>query len=578
MGPKVFLGCQGVLALLVVLGVQVVGSGAERSKSSAKKTAPVQETRTVDTREPLHPEHPEVQAAVEKAIRFLESERVQETRLGGRALVALALLKHGVRSDHLKIQAAVKAIQQAADRLPKVDKDDQGRPLPSPEPPERRQPIDIYSTGLSIILLCQLDPSEYGATIQKLLDYLYSVQKDQGAWGYQSGPNAETCDTSMTQYAILATWEATQVGFRVAESAMEDALLWLLKTQDPSGQYGYQGRVAATVRNLEKQSGCKPSMTAAGMGSLYIVADLLGLLERVDRPADLPPALKEVRERPTTKSREKIDPAVLRAALARGNHWMDSNLDPDWGPWTHYYYYAVERYYSFREEAEGNVQQSPRWYQQIARQLLRSQADNGSWKSQCGEVVDTAFGVLFLLRSTRKSIERAKSFGGGMMVAGRGLPRHTGAVEVREGKVVPKTLWTSADRLLAALEDPDSPEYFEAVEWFQWMGPQPTDIFGPTGRRRLRELAGMETPEARLAAVRAIGAAGRLDDLPVLIESLTDLDDGVVRAALEALHRVSRSVQSHPLSEPISPEEKKRLYSKWKTWYQALRPDVRWED
>jgi|YNPBryunderm2012_1023409.scaffolds.fasta_scaffold02557_1 hypothetical protein len=568
-----------IMGIGLWVGMGVWGlEAAERAKPSAKKTTPIREPTAAESREPLHPEHPEVQEAIQKAIRFLESERVEENRLGGKALVALALLKNGARPDHPKVQAAVKAIQHAADRLPKVDKDDQGRPLPSPEPPERRQPIDIYSTGLSIILLCQLDPSEQGATIQKLLDYLYSVQKDQGAWGYQTGNNAETCDTSMTQYAILATWEATQVGFRVPDVAIEDALLWLLKTQDPSGQYGYQGRVAATVKNLEKQSGCKPSMTAAGMGSLYIAADLLGLIERVDRPSDLPPALKEVRERPTTKQREKIDPTALRAALARGNQWMDTNLDPEWGPWTHYYYYAVERYYSFREEAEGKVEKSPRWYVQIARQLLRTQQPNGTWKSQCGEVVDTAFGVLFLLRSTRKSIERAKAFGGGMMIAGRGLPRHTGAVEVREGKVVPKTLWTSADRLLAALEDPDSPDYAEAVEWFQWMPLQPGDLLGPAGRRRLRELVGLETGEVRLAAVRAIAAAGRFEDVPSLIDSLTDPDDGVVAVALEALHRLSRRPEPFQVPEPLTPEVKKRLYSQWKAWYQTLRPDARWED
>mgnify|MGYP001132252229 CR=1 FL=1 len=558
-------------------GLEIL-EAAERATSSAKKTTPIRDPTVAESREPLHPEHPEVQAAVQKAIRFLESERVEENRLGGRALVALALLKHGVRPDHPKVQAAVKAIYHAANRLPMVEKDDQGRPLPSTEPPERRQPIDIYSTGICIILLCQLDTSEHGATIQKLLDYLYSVQKDEGAWGYATGNHAETCDTSMTQYAILATWEAAQVGFRVADSAIEDALLWLLKTQDPSGQYGYQGRVAATVRNLEKQSGCRPSMTAAGMGSLYIAADLLGLIERVDRPADLPPALKEVRERPTAIQREKIDPGALRAALARGNNWMDNNLDPDWGPWTHYYYYGVERYYSFREEAEGKVQKSPRWYVQIARQLLRTQDRNGTWQSRCGEVVDTAFGVLFLLRSTRKSIERAKAFGGGMMIAGRGLPRHTRSVEVREGKVLPKTLWTSADRLLAALEDPDSPEYAEAVEWFQWMEPQPGDLFGPAGRRRLRELVGMEMPEARLAAVRAIAAAGRLEDAAVLIDSLTDPDDAVVEAALEALHRLSRRPEPVQVPQPLTPEAKKRLYSQWKAWYQTFRPDVRWEE
>lgn len=565
------------IGVFAAAGLALAGLAAEKSKPTIKKPPELREGKSSSGREGLSPESPEVQAAIAKAIRFLESERAEESRLGGKALVGLALIKHGVRPDHPKIQAAIRAIQQAADRLPQVEKDDRGRPLPSPEPAERRQPIDIYSTGLSIIFLCQFDTSEHGGTIQRLLDYLYSVQKDQGAWGYATGAHADTCDTSMTQYGILATWEAAQAGFRVPLPAVEEAMVWLLKTQDPSGQYGYQGRVSDTFKPVA-QSGCKPSMAAAGMGSLYIAADLLGLVERVDRPADLPPALREVRERAAEKTKPKIDPSVLQAALARGNRWMDSNLQPEWPTWTHYYHYAVERYYSFREEAEGNVQKSPWWYQQIARYLLKTQAENGSWKSQCGEVVDTAFGVLFLLRSTRKSIERAKAFGGGMMVGGRGLPKHTAAVEVREGKVVPKTLWTSAEKLLAALEDPDSPEYAEAVEWLQWMPPQEQDLFGQSARQRLRELAGTDTPQARLAAVKALAAESRLEDAPVLIEALADPDPEVVRAALEALYRISRRMEPVQLSEPLTPEEKKRLFMKWKSWYQSLRPDVRWEE
>ncbi len=559
----------GLMGVLFAIGIGSSLEAGEGVKEVAQKST--------ETRKDLTPESPEVRSAVAKGIRFLESPQAEESRLGGKALVGLALIKNGARTDHPKIQSAIKAIQQAVDGLPRVEKDDQGRPLPSPEPPERRQPIDIYSTGLSIIFLCQLDTSRYGSEIQRLLDYLYSVQKEHGAWGYATGGNMNTCDTSMTQYAILSTWEATQVGFRVARPAIEEALVWLLKTQDPSGQYGYQGRPSDTFKPVA-QSEMKPSMTAAGMGSLYITADLLGLVERANRSSDLPPALKEVQDRPAEKARTKIDPAVLQAAFARGNRWMDANLQPEWGPWTHYYHYAVERYYSFREEAEGNVQKSSRWYQEIARYLLKTQAENGSWKSQCGDVVDTTFAVLFLLRSTRKSIERAKAFGAGMLVGGRGLPKQTTAVEVRDGKVVPKTLWTSAEKLLAALEDPDSSDYAEAVEWLQWIPPQDSDTFGVRERERLRELAGADTPEARLAAVQAISAAPNLEDVPVLIYALEDTDPEVVQAALEGLHRISRRIEPVRLSKPIDPEERKHLIAKWKAWYRSIRPDVPWEE
>jgi hypothetical protein len=107
---------------------------------------------------------------------------------------------------------------------------------------------------------------------------------------------------------------------------------------------------------------------------------------------------------------------------------------------------------------------------------------------------------------------------------------------------------------------------------------QPGDLLGPAGRRRLRELVGLETGEVRLAAVRAIAAAGRFEDVPSLIDSLTDPDDGVVAVALEALHRLSRRPEPFQVPEPLTPEVKKRLYSQWKAWYQTLRPDARWED
>lgn len=523
------------------------------------------------------PDSPEVRAAVAKAVRYLESERASESRLGGRALVGLALHKNGASADHPKIQAAVTAIQQAVARLPQVEKDDDGRPLPPAGAEEARQPIDIYSTGLCIIFLCNLDPSQYGSEIQRLLDYLYSVQKDQGAWGYASGGHAKTCDTSMTQYGVLSSWEATQVGFRAPRAGLDEVMVWLLKTQDPSGQYGYQGTLSDTFKPVA-QKDMKISMTAAGMGSLYIAADLLGLVERTKRNSDLPIALKEIQEEQAGKPKTKIDPALVQAAFARGNRWMGANLQIDWGPWTHYYLYALERYYSFREEAEGNIEKEPKWYNEGVRYLLKTQAADGHWKSQCGEVPDTAFGVLFLLRSTRKSIERAKAFGSGMLVGGKGLPKETGAVDVRDGKVVPKTTLGSAEKLLAALEDPNDPDYAQAVEALGALPPMESDTLAAKHRDRLRELAGGASAEARLAAVRALGAAGNLDNVPTLIYALGDPDPEVVRAADEGLRRISRRVDAPPLGDKPNAAQRDAAVGKWKAWYRLLRPDAELED
>jgi hypothetical protein len=527
------------------------------------------------------PDSPEVRKAVAKAIRFLESNRAEDGRLGAQALVALALHKNGSRPDHPKIVAAVQAIKQAVAGLKPLEKNDVGQPVvaaPAGELPP--QPIDIYSTGMSIILLCQLDPSQYGGEIQKLLDYLGSVQKTQGAWGYPTGDLAVSCDTSMTQYAVLSSWEATQVGFRVPAPTIEAVMVWLLKTQDPTGQYGYQGTLSDSFRPVPQKE-MRPSMTAAGMGSLYIAADLLGLVERVKRNGDLPPALKEVKPEGEPAGREgktPIDSSLVQAAMSRGNRWMGTHAVTELSQWTYYYLYALERYQSFREEAEGKVEKEPKWYNDGVQFLIKSQKDNGTWDQNCGVVPDTAFGALFLLRSTRKSIERARSFGTGMLVGGRGLPKETDLVEVHEGKVVPKLLLGSAERLLAALDDPDAPEYAKAIEALAALPPKESETLAAKHRAKLQELAGGQSPDARIAAVRALAATGSLDNVPTLIYALSDPEPDVMRQARDGLRRISRKLDGFGPSDNPAPGERDEAIAKWKAWYRAVRPDAEFED
>jgi len=180
------------------------------------------------------PESPEVRQAVDRAVKFLESDAADDGRLGA-------------------------AIQG---RLGNMD-------------PHGLE-IDIYSTGLSIIFLCELDPSKYRPEIECLLEYLRLRQKPHGGWGY---PDRETGDTSMTQYGVLSSWEATQAGFVVPRQMILAVTLWLLKTQDPSGGFGYQGVVSPTFRPV-RQKRVTLGLTAAGLGSAYICADLLGLSKR----------------------------------------------------------------------------------------------------------------------------------------------------------------------------------------------------------------------------------------------------------------------------------------------------------
>jgi hypothetical protein len=144
----------------------------------------------------LTTESPEVKAAVAKGIAFLEKNN--DVRFGASSLAALVLVKDGREANHPKIEQAVKDIRAAIAKPPLTS--------------------DVYSTGLSIIFLVELDPSKYRPEIEALLKYLLSIQQSWGGWGY---PNSGTGDTSMTQYGVLSMWEAGRAGFTTPADAWE---------------------------------------------------------------------------------------------------------------------------------------------------------------------------------------------------------------------------------------------------------------------------------------------------------------------------------------------------------------------
>ncbi len=510
---------------------------------------------------PLGPESPQVQRAIERGIEFIEAGADDERRVGGQALVGLALLKHGSNSDHPKVQHAAAAIR---------------RSLEGRDPGELRQNNEIYSLGLATIFLLEVDPSTYRGEIELLLEILRRSQKPHGGWGYRDRP---TGDTSMVQYVALAMWEARRAGFTVPQPMIEGLTEWLLRTQDPSGGYGYQGVVSPNWQPVP-QSSIRLSLTVAGLGSLYICADLLGLSERApQREEGIPPALREVRddqpaERP---ARTRIDPALVRAVQRRGNQWMAQNFRPDPEGWTHYYLYGLERYMSFREAHEGEGHRIP-WYRSGAGFLVQTQGQPGSWNSRSGDTVDTAFALLFLMRSMKRSIDKAQGLGAGLMVGGRGLPSDTEQVEVRRGRVVARPLMEPAEELLAMLDDPADDRYGRALDRLIELTPEEAErVFG--GRPdRLHQLAQDASPQARIAAVRALGVGRDLDAVPLLIQALDDPDAGVVRAARDALRRLARRPAGFGLLDAPGPPERAAAVRQWQAWYRAVRPNAEFQN
>jgi hypothetical protein len=509
------------------------------------------------------PDSPEVVAMVAKGLKFLET--ATDDRLGAQCLIALAFHKNGAGLDHPRIVEAVRACRTSIET--------------------ERLNHYIYSKALAVILLAELDSSANEDLLRDYAKLLEAHQKDHGGFGYT---NMDTGDTSQTQYLALAYWELLNHGISPDASSVQKCLKWLMRTQDPSGGWGYQGTDPGGYERVPQLDSLGRSMTAAGMGSTMILGNALGLL-KVEQPksgdddanetstspiSTLPPALrradeKKRRARAPTLPAGDVELKRLTDCLARARAWQDKNFGLDLPSWQFYYLYSVERYKSFEELVLGPDAPQSDWYDRGVEFLRGSQREDGSWLDSCDPPCATAFATLFLLRSTQQSIKA--SLGEGTLIGGRGLPRDLSKVRLQNGRLVVQQNATELDELLDMMEEGDSAE-FDALA----SNPAALEVteVTPEAARRLQQVVRSGPPQARLLAVRALAKARSIDYAPTLIFALTDPDNQVVRAARDGLRSVSRSFEGFGPPDNFTKDQQDEAVVRWKEWYQTIRPDA----
>ena len=511
---------------------------------------------------PYDPESPQVKALLEKALTFLEMPQ-QEDRLGGLCLMGMAFHKAGYEADHPRITAAVQACQAAAEKGPRDLGDDA-----------------MYSIAIAAVFLADLNPTLHRGTIDTLMSWMADAQKPHGGWGYYE--RHRTGDTSMTQYAVLALWTTQQSGIPVNPNSIRNVAQWLIRTQDPSGRFGYQG-IDPGNYNRVRQRNMNYSLLAAGLGSTYICADMLGITSNLKKASlngirELPEAFVLVDDGGGETNRVLASPdlaGMLGRATNDGNRWFDDNynIDPN-ERYPIYYLYALERYMSFRELAEGEMADHVSWYDDGVEYLANEQGEDGEWTGGCGTAACTALGALFLMRSTKKSIDKA-NYGQGVLSGGRGLPKDISNARVRRGKVVSEPLGGKAEDVLAILEDPDNPKYEALVD-----NPGAITLSsdaanqGSEIERFRRILQSSDQALARRLAVKALSQRRDLENVPTLIYALTDGDRIVAVGARDALRLVSRKFDGFGMSDNPSKRDKIAATVKWKEWYRSIRPDA----
>lgn len=494
---------------------------------------------------------------VDKALGFLEKNN--DDRLGGKCLVALAFLKRGLPATHPRIVEAVAACRASVE--------------------SERANVYLYSKALAVIFLTELDAKANSALIQNYVAMFPGHQKEHGGFGYS---NLDTGDTSQTQYAALAYWEMLNHGMSPDARSVQQCLKWLLRTQDPTGCWGYQGHDPGTYSLVQQEDRPGRSMSAAGMGSTLILGNALGLLKSGANPettnaarAGLPPALKRADEaskagRAATLPAGDVPRQQLGECLDRAHGWWSKNFGVEDDQFPYYYLYSVERLKSFEGFVLGETESAePDWYNAGVTQLQKSQSPAGSWFDGCGEPCATAFATLFLLRSTQQSIRA--SLGEGTLVGGRGLPRDLSKVRLQGGRLVVQQNPTELDELLHMMEDGDADKLDSLIG-----SPAALEVADVTddAARRLQQIVRSGSPETRLLAVRALAKARKLDYAPTLIYALTDPDRQVVREARDGLRYVSRNFEGLGPPDNFDEGQRDQAIVRWKAWYATVRPDA----
>ncbi|MFV1967997.1 MAG: prenyltransferase/squalene oxidase repeat-containing protein [Pirellulaceae bacterium] len=497
------------------------------------------------------PDSPEVLAMTNKAVAFLERYGRHEEP-GGQALIGMALYKAGKQKDHPVIQQSVAAARRMAAAV--GQKGDVGE--------------TCYNAAICSIFLCEMDPVAYKNEIEILLRGVLMRQLQTGAWSYN--PKSYD-DTSQSQYGALCLWAAHHNGIKIPAEPVERALAFFMQSQDQSGGWTYRRNPPVT-----------PGMTAAGLGSAYICAHLLGMSEAVEQQkkedSGVPSALKVVGEE--AERAKKVPPlkptrtnfSAVRNCVQRGSNWFAQNgFDFEKERWKMYYIYGLERCMSYKEIVEGNVQHEPAWYNEGVEFLRKTQAANGSWSVATGAPAGTAFGILFLMRSTKKSIQKAEK---GRVTGNKGLPKDLTQIRVDgRGKVVDEKEIPPIDNLLALLEDEGGVQgdYIDGMPNELELASDPQ--VRATQLARLRRLALTGSFQARLTAVNTIGRVRDLDNVPMLIYALSDGAWQVAKGGRDGLRFISRKFDGFGMPEKPKRPQYLDAQKKWKEWYLSIRPD-----
>jgi hypothetical protein len=531
----------------------------------AVAAAPIAPARGQSTKQVV--EHAQLtgtdKAVVDKAVEFLETRGLGGDA-GEAAIAALALSKAGRKPGDPGLDSCVIKIKNCFDG--------------SQYNPSLNDGPANYEAACALMALAAVNPIANRPQIQSIANYLLSHQKASGGWDY---PNRPYGDTSMTQYAILALWEAENAGIEISPEVWDKAAVWALRAQEEDGSWRYHSDEKTSGFNVKQPN---VSMTAGAVSVLLICKDELN---RFLRGGDTPSPLL-VNALPENSLGQGYKLSVSRGdidrAVDRGLAWIGSHFKPGdnnaMGDSNYYGLYGVERIGALiNKDRIGGVN----WYD-VGRQFVTSsQEKDGHFVAGHGDTPNTSWAILFMVKSTKIAIRIHANLklGKSLLIGGRELPKDLTAMTVAGGRVVVRPMNGAVEKMLGVLEDPGVDDATEAqAGMLARYDKEGSKALRPHKDRFRRMLANPDQGVRRFAAW-ALARTGDIDVVPDLINALDDSampteelkDKAVMFEAKNGLQLLSRKIDNTfgPPQE-ATPDQRREAMKKWRAWYQSVRP------
>jgi len=516
--------------------------------------------------------NPTARVIIDRGTPALLGKLSGDNRPGYLAMCTLALIKSGQSKNKPEINSAVNALaaRVTSNFYNAVEGEDKS----------------VYEAAALLILMANADPEKYTKQIENLAAFIVANQTPSGSWGYAgfaATPGAG--DTSMTQFALLGLWEATNLEIKISPTVFDKAATWLLKTQRSSGGFTYQPLKAEREPSV--------SLTAAGTGSLLICQSQLmrvrrignvekignkpksKLLAAIDAEGNEVEETEQQRPRGMTTSMED-----LRRGIERGLGWLAANFGVEalYGETPYYGLYSMERVAALSDiETLG----SKAWYDMGLNYINTHLNSEGMVESAYGKDVNTAWAMLFAARSTRDSIQKAEKrrLGAANMLGGRGLPKNLNDLVIRAGRVGVSPMTGAVEGMLDALNDPKLQDTAAAEAGLM-------DAYSRKGaaalvpfKDRLVRLAKSPDPQLRVISVWCLSRMGQRDVLPQILDSLEDDQDNVAVEAGKGLQFLSRRLVGYgpeitdSADRTVAAEAKREAAKNWRAYFRDALAD-----